>query len=91
MTTYGEIGECTPTVRARDCRVARHVTALERVGPSLARGGAMTRLLLASILCAMPAMAVAQETRAASITAEQADKATRLSPRTSRIGPRTFC
>jgi hypothetical protein len=38
-------------------------------------------LLLASIVCSMPAMAVAQETRSGSITAEQADKATRLAPR----------
>jgi hypothetical protein len=38
-------------------------------------------LLLASIVCAMPSLAVAQETRAGSISAEQADKATRLAPR----------
>ena len=38
-------------------------------------------MLLASILCAMPALAVAQETRAAAISAEQADKAARVAPR----------
>ena len=45
--------------------------------------GVMTtrRLLLASILCTMPTLALAQETRASSIAAEQADKATRLAPR----------
>ena len=39
----------------------------------------MTRLLLAAILCAMPAMASAQDTRAAAIGTEQADKAASLS------------
>ena len=38
------------------------------------------RLLLASILTVMPAVALAQETRTAAITAEQAEKATRLAP-----------
>jgi len=37
-------------------------------------------LLLAAIACAMPWGAAAQETRAGSITAEQADKASRLAP-----------
>ncbi len=37
-------------------------------------------LLLASVLAAMPAMAIAQETRTGLIGAEQADKATRLAP-----------
>jgi len=37
-------------------------------------------LLLASIFCAMPAIVVAQDTRSATITAEQADKASRLKP-----------
>jgi hypothetical protein len=40
----------------------------------------MTRLLLASLICALPALAVAQETRTESIAAEQAEKATRLAP-----------
>src|SRR4029434_8596413 len=35
-------------------------------------------LLLASIASAVPALVVAQDTRSATITAEQADKATRL-------------
>ena len=38
----------------------------------------MLRLLLVSILCALPTLALAQDTRAASIAAVQADKATRL-------------
>ena len=37
-------------------------------------------LLLASVVCAMPAIAAAQETRSGAITAEQADKAIRLAP-----------
>ena len=37
-------------------------------------------LVLASIVSVMPALAVAQETRAGSIGAEQADKATHLAP-----------
>ena len=46
------------------------------------------RLLLASMLAVMPALAPAQETRAAAIAAEQAEKATRLAPY-ERTGPRT--
>ena len=38
-------------------------------------------LLLAVIVCGMPLTAVAQETREGTITAEQAEKATRLAPR----------
>ena len=37
-------------------------------------------LLIAAMVCALPAMAVAQETRSESIAAEQAEKATRLAP-----------
>ena len=40
----------------------------------------MARLLLVSVLCAVPAMALAQDTRAASIAAEQSEKAARLAP-----------
>ena len=46
--------------------------------PVLHHAGAMLRLLLVSIVCALPTLALAQDTRAASIAAAQADKATRL-------------
>jgi hypothetical protein len=46
-------------------------------------------VLLASILCAMPGMALAQETRVGAIAAEQAEKAKRLARRS--IGPSVFC
>ena len=61
-------------------RLVRLHSKLRPRSTSCTRRRMTARLLIASILCAVPAMAIAQETRAGSIAAEQADKATHLAP-----------
>ena len=78
MTTYRD--RTTPCDELRPAQGALG-------GPRLAPATLMTlRWCLAVILVAMPAIAVAQETRSESIAAEQAEKARNLAPRTPHWG-----
>ena len=79
LTTYGEAARPAgrvaiqePGRRSMSCTSAPLMTCPPRCSRA--------------IVCAMPALAGAQETRAASIAAEQAEKATRLGPARAALG-----
>ena len=84
MTTYGERGAAgpRPAVFVPEPAARRSFRFRNRGGPAIAPRVAMPRMLLVSVLCALPALAAAQETRAGAIAVEQADKAARLAPHT---------